>query len=166
MKVHPGTLEALIHFAEIASPNMSHQVKDNEFLSISLEDSAKGLNGTELMQGQVTGGNPELRIIEQSSVTQETSSKHGITKLVHVVVKNLTFTMEVASNAALDLTKWNFEAKLLYDFDRDDDQAKEVSFVKNEPLDYKVNIADGGQKAIVELKIKVLTSQHEDMLFR
>jgi len=58
------------------------------------------------------------------------------------------------------------EAKLLYDFDKPEDSKMEVSYVKHQPLEYKVNISESGLKAIVEIKIKVLTSQHEDMLFR
>jgi len=51
-------------------------------------------------------------------------------------------------------------------FDKDTDPKLEVSYVKNEPLEYKINLFDSGTKAVVEIKIKVLTSQHEDMLFR
>jgi hypothetical protein len=66
----------------------------------------------------------------------------------------------------LDLTRANLSTKLLYDFDRDGDPKVEVAYVKNEPLECKVNIMEQGTKAIVDVKIKVLTSQHEDMLFR
>jgi len=113
----------------------------------------------------VTPG-PQLVIISQGDVANEHFSKNGVTKQVRVVVKNLVFNMEVSSS--VDLTKCNLEARLLYDFDREEDAktALEVSYVKNEPLEYKVSLTDGGYKASVELRIKVLTSQHEDMLFR
>jgi len=113
----------------------------------------------------VTAG-PQLVIISQGDVSSEHFSKNGVTKQVHVVVKNLVFVMEVSSS--LDLSKCSLEARLLYDFDREEDAkaALEVSYVKNEPLEYKVSLTDGGYKASVELRIKVLTSQHEDMLFR
>jgi len=109
---------------------------------------------------------PQLVIISQGDVSSEHFSKNGVTKQVHVVVKNLVFTMEVSSS--VDLSKCNLEARLLYDFDREEEAktAMEVSYVKNEPLEYKVSLTDGGYKASVELRIKVLTSQHEDMLFR
>jgi len=114
--------------------------------------------------GAVTS--PQLVIISQGDVSSEHFSKNGVTKQVHVVVKNLVFNMEVSSS--MDLSKCNLEARLLYDFDREEDakNALEVSYVKNEPLEYKVSLTDGGYKASVELRIKVLTSQHEDMLFR
>jgi len=109
---------------------------------------------------------PQLVIISQGDVSSEHFSKNGVTKQVHVVVKNLVFNMEVSSS--MDLSKCSLEARLLYDFDREEDakNALEVSYVKNEPLEYKVSLTDGGYKASVELRIKVLTSQHEDMLFR
>jgi len=86
-------------------------------------------------------------------------------KKMYMFVKNLAFSIDVESQN-VDLGKANLAAKLLYDFDRDIDPRLEVSYVKNEPLESKVNIFEAGAKAIVELKIKVLTSQHEDMLFR
>jgi len=107
---------------------------------------------------------PQLSIISQGNVSSEHFSKNGITKQVHVVVKNLVFMIEVSSN--IDLSKSNLEAKLLYDFDRDEEDKLEVSYVKNEPIEYKVTLTDQGYKASVEVRIKVLTSQHEDMLFR
>jgi len=112
-----------------------------------------------------------LKILRQDNVSSahhfynsELSIKNGIQKQVFVVVKNLTFPMDISST--IDLSKCNLEAKLFYDFDRDEDPKRLVSFVKSEPMDYKVNITDGGFRATVEVKIKVLTSQHEDMLFR
>jgi len=121
-------------------------------------------NEVEALELAAVAATPILSITSQGNVSQEHFSKNGITKQVHVVVKNLVFVVEVSSN--LDLSKCNLEAKLLYDFDRDEEDKLEVSYVKNEPLEYKVSLSDGGFKASVELRIKVLTSQHEDMLFR
>jgi hypothetical protein len=73
-------------------------------------------------------------------VSEHISLKNSVQKQVHVVVKNLAFQIELAS--AFDLTKVNLTSKLLYDFDRDDDQKLEVSYVKNEPMEYKVNIIE------------------------
>mmetsp|Transcript_20546 Transcript_20546/g.28830 ORF Transcript_20546/g.28830 Transcript_20546/m.28830 type:complete len:310 (-) Transcript_20546:33-962(-) len=107
---------------------------------------------------------PHMQILNQGHVCQEHFAKNGVQKQVHVVVKNIVFIVEIGST--VDLTKCNLEAKLVYDFDNEEDQKLEVSYVKNEPLDYKVNIHEGGYKANLEVRIKVLTSQHEDMLFR
>jgi len=73
------------------------------------------------------------------------------------------FPVELASS--IDLSKCHVDAKLYYDFDRDDSPKVEVGFVKSEPMESRVNVYDG-TKATVEIKMKVLTSQHEDMLFR
>jgi len=88
------------------------------------------------------------------------------------VVKNLAFNIEVGSTIDLSTCPLpGLEVKLLYDFDKLEDvkrpiKEREVSCVKNQPLDYKLKLTDGGKKAIIELKIKVLTSQHEAMLFQ
>lgn len=109
---------------------------------------------------------PQLVITSQGHVSEEHFSQNGVTKQVHVVVKNLVFTIEAVSTVDLSQSKCNLEAKLLYDFDKEEDSRLEVTYVKNEPMEYKVIIGEGGYKATFELRIKVLTSQHEDMLFR
>jgi len=108
---------------------------------------------------------PRIVITTQAAVQHEQFAKNGIQKEVHVVVKNLGFQLEVEAEG-VDMNKANLVAKLIYDFDKDTDPKIEVAYVKSEPMEYKVNILDEGVRAVVELKIKVLTSQHEDMLFR
>lgn len=109
---------------------------------------------------------PKLEITHQSSIHRETISKNsGGQKNVYVVIKNVSFAVELSSN--LDLSTCNLDAKLLYDFDKDAEGPLEVSYVKHEPIEYKININyNNPTKASVDMKIKVLTSQHEDMLFR
>jgi len=125
------------------------------------KDAKKDLNDVD-----VTDVTPQLVITHQGHVAEEHFSQNGITKEVHVVVKNLVFLIEAVSNIDLNQPKCNVEAKLLYDYDKEEDSKVEVSFVKNEPMEYKVTVSENGYKATVELRIKVLTSQHEDMLFR
>jgi len=43
---------------------------------------------------------------------------------------------------------------------------QEVDFVKLKPLEYKVRVNDSGSKVNVECRLKVLSSQLEDMNFR
>jgi len=138
---------------------MAEEVRGDKENHLSLSKAVEAMEFAATMASNA----PQLVILLQGNLTSEHFSKNGIAKQVHVVVKNLVFVIEVGSN--VDLNKCNLEAKLLYDFDREDD-IKEVSYVKNEPLEYKVNILDGGTKATIETRIKVLTSQHEDMLFR
>ncbi len=86
---------------------------------------------------------PSLVIVEQGSVLKELLLKNGVQKQVHVVVKNLPFNIELLAgsnnNTLVDLSKCRLEAKLLYDLDKEDENTKpmEVSYVKNEPLDYR-----------------------------
>jgi len=107
---------------------------------------------------------PQLYVTPHGQMTEEQFSKNGgNNKKVYVVVKNIGFSFDIQAN--FDLTKAGLIAKLLYDFDNEKEKL-EVGYVKTEPFEYKVNMLDNGSKASVEVKIKVLTSQHEDMLFR
>eukprot|EP01117_Protostelium_nocturnum_P001848 TRINITY_DN1232_c0_g1_i1.p1 TRINITY_DN1232_c0_g1~~TRINITY_DN1232_c0_g1_i1.p1 ORF type:complete len:295 (+),score=120.20 TRINITY_DN1232_c0_g1_i1:205-1089(+) len=106
---------------------------------------------------------PSLQILTQNAVAHEKFSKGGVQKQVHVVVKNIVFTVELASS--FELSRAQLEAKLIYDYDRDDQEIVDVPYVKSEPIDSKMIIVES-YKAVSEIRIKVLTSQHEDMLFR
>jgi hypothetical protein len=85
---------------------------------------------------------------------------------VHVVVKNSPFTLTFGSpdgeSTGIDLHKCVVDVKLLYDLEGD----KEVDFVKDKPVLYKTSINQNGAKLTVEARIKVLTSQLEDSLFK
>jgi len=52
--------------------------------------------------------------------------------------------------------------KLLYDMEGE----KEVSYLKTKPIDYKPAINDVGDQITFDVKIKVLSSHHEDNFFR
>jgi len=68
----------------------------------------------------------------------------------------------VAKNCEIDLNHVAFEAALLYDTEGD----KGVDFVKVKPIEYKCVPSEAGDQVAIELRIKVLTSQHEDMFFK
>jgi len=139
--------------------------KEAELLNMTKDNSKNKLaEDLVLASGANMQLGPQMWLNSQSCVSHEHLAKHSVQKQVYVVVKNLMFMIEIGSN--VDLSKSHLETKLLYDFDREDAPKLEVSYVKMEPLEATVNIADGGTKANVEVKIKVLTSQHEDMLFR
>jgi hypothetical protein len=70
---------------------------------------------------------PQLVITSQGHVSEEHFSQNGVTKQVHVVVKNLVFTIEAVSTVDLSQSKCNLEAKLLYDFDKEEDSRLEVT---------------------------------------
>eukprot|EP00005_Dracoamoeba_jomungandri_P001914 CAMPEP_0174262128 /NCGR_PEP_ID=MMETSP0439-20130205/12786_1 /TAXON_ID=0 /ORGANISM="Stereomyxa ramosa, Strain Chinc5" /LENGTH=368 /DNA_ID=CAMNT_0015346777 /DNA_START=106 /DNA_END=1212 /DNA_ORIENTATION=+ len=111
----------------------------------------------------------QLKLLKQSSPTQEKVSKNGLQKNVHVVVKNTPFLMQLAltspllvSGAVLDFKSLAVDVCLCYD----NDSLKQVGFVKTKPLEVKTAISESGDQASLNVKIKVLTSQHEDMFFR
>jgi hypothetical protein len=82
---------------------------------------------------------------------------------IFVVIKNSPFYFQLGtSTGKVDFNQIAFEATLVYDCDG----FKAVDFVKNKPFDFKSNAGENGQILDVEIRIKVLTSQHEDMLFR
>jgi hypothetical protein len=74
--------------------------------------------------------------------------------------------MEVGSS--INLHEVKLYARLYYDNDyvQDFSELKPVDFVTQEPLKYRTFVSDQGDKATVELRIFVLSSQHEDSLFR
>jgi len=110
---------------------------------------------------------PKLVITKQTALAEERYSKNGIQKAVYVVVKNTGFFIELAltglmlDNRVLDFNQLTVAATLLYDCDT----LKEVDYIKVKPLEYTTTI-NGPLSLTVEGKIKVLTSQHEDMFFR
>jgi len=108
---------------------------------------------------------PQLVITKQKTHSEEIISKNGLQKTIFVVVKNspFHFTLGVTgANSKLDFNQIAFEAFLLYDCEGD----KEVDFIKTKPMEFKPTPTENGQQLEVELRIKVLSSQHEDMLFK
>lgn len=109
-----------------------------------------------------------LVMLRQNSLSVEQVYKNGISKRVHVVVKNHPFLLQVGLSGPsyqgqrLDFHRFPVEARLVYDCD----QFKEVAFVKMKPIEFKSNVNDRGDQVTVEIRPKVLTSQLEDMLFR
>jgi len=106
-----------------------------------------------------------LTITKHKAHSEEITSKNGIQKKVHIIIKNspyhLTLTV-VHGLPKVDFGKVAFEAFLLYDTE----SMKEVDYVKVKPMDFKYTPIDSGLQLEVELRFKVLSSQHEDMLFR
>jgi len=100
--------------------------------------------------------------------------------MVHVVVKNSPFIVTLGlssripgpvqrdtlakyiTNDHFDLSKLSFDCALIYDLESE----KEVDYVQNKPFQFKVQAAAGGESANLEIRLKVLSSQHEDTFFR
>jgi len=62
----------------------------------------------------------------------------------------------------VDFSWLTLEASLVYD----SEALKPVAFVKTKPIECKPIVDESGDQATLNMKIKVLTSQHEDMFFR
>jgi hypothetical protein len=109
-------------------------------------------------------GNNLITILKQTSPFEERVTRNGIQRDIHVVIKNSPFVVQigVARNCEIDLNHIAFDCSLLYDTEGE----KGVDFVKLKPIEYKCVPNEGGDQVSVELRIKVLTSQHEDMFFK
>eukprot|EP01107_Rhizomastix_libera_P018440 TRINITY_DN955_c1_g1_i2.p1 TRINITY_DN955_c1_g1~~TRINITY_DN955_c1_g1_i2.p1 ORF type:complete len:404 (+),score=133.96 TRINITY_DN955_c1_g1_i2:40-1251(+) len=82
---------------------------------------------------------------------------------VAVVIKGSPFSVIVANAPSLYSShSIGVECSLLYD----SPDNKMVDYVRVRPLDFKIVNCDQPNCIAIEMKIKVLTSQHEDMLFR
>jgi hypothetical protein len=103
-----------------------------------------------------------VTILKQTSPFEERVTRNGIQRDIHVVIKNSPFVVQmgVSRNCEIDLNHIAFEAALLYDTDGE----KGVDFVKLKPIEYKCVPNEAGDQVSVELRIKVLTSQHEGIL--
>jgi hypothetical protein len=116
-----------------------------------------------------TQATPLLQVLNQTSSSQERISCNGLQKNIHVVVKNAPFTIQLGltnkflGNIPIDLKKFGFDAILLYDSPEPD---KGVDYVKVKPIDFKPTVSENGDSIMAELRIKVLTSQHENSFFR
>lgn len=102
-----------------------------------------------------------VTILKQTSPFEERVTRNGIQRDIHVVIKNSPFVVQigVARNCEIDLNHIAFDCSLLYDTEGE----KGVDFVKLKPIEYKCVPNESGDQVSVELRIKVLTSQHEDI---
>jgi len=105
----------------------------------------------------------DFSILRQESLAKEKFSRDAIQKEVCVVAKGLAFSIDVTSSN-IDFHNARLFGKLYYD--SDDEDFKPIELPKSDPLTYKVFIATTGDRATIECRIYVLTSQHENALFR
>lgn len=105
-----------------------------------------------------------LDLVKQTSLSEEKLTRFGQAIDVHVVVKNSPFQMiSRIRGVSVNLHQFSHDLKLMYDMEEE----KEVSWVKQKPVEYKTSVSeDGAQISLEAIKIKVLSSHHEDNLFR
>jgi len=102
-------------------------------------------------------------IEKQESLAFDKFSKNGQLVDLHLVAKNIAFVIHVA--ATFDLNKYPPTAKLVY-YSSPSEMEKEVEAVKSNTLEIITHVEDNGLKAAVEVKVGVLSSQHEGAFFR
>jgi len=102
-------------------------------------------------------------IEKQESLLEDRVNKNGRPMELHIVAKNIAFCMNIEAN--FDLVENPPSCKLIYDFEDNEDK-REVEALKSSPLEYTTHVDETGFKAVVEIKIGVLSSQHEGANFR
>ncbi|EGC29648.1 hypothetical protein DICPUDRAFT_95900 [Dictyostelium purpureum] len=123
------------------------------------------------LQNQHLGGAPQQSsIISLNSlnpyyaqqVLLQLQKPHNFIKHVHVVVKNTPFNITMRSNdPQFNFHNYVIKATLLYD----SDPPKMVDFIHNEPLQYVATVSDDGTEVTVEVKVGILSSQHQGSMF-
>lgn len=121
-------------------------------------------NGLKVVEGK-------LSVVKQTCLAEENYTVNGKQKNVHVVIKNQPFFVELAvcgnlsSTDRLSFRHLTIEANLLYD--TPDNSIKEVGWIKVKPLEYQGHMDEHDDlKFKLEVYIKILSSQHEDSLFK
>jgi hypothetical protein len=108
----------------------------------------------------------QLKIVRQHSLAREKFVSNGTQKDVHVVVKNSPFFIDIGLNewhtGISNFSSIAIVAKLMFDTDEE----REVVFIKRKPLEFKAQLSDDGKLMTCEIRLKVLSSQLEDMHFR
>lgn len=107
---------------------------------------------------------PSFCIEKQESLAEDKFSRNGQTIDLHLVAKNIAFVINVA--ATFDLAKYPPTAKLIYDSPSFEQDEREVEAVKSASLEILSHVDETGFKAAVEVKVGVLSSQHEGSYFR
>ena len=97
----------------------------------------------------------------QHKLPKETRTEmNGQTKEVHVVIKQSSFIVMI-SNDNISLKDCLVECILVYD----NDDTNEVHYINQKPITSSTQITNQ-HRITCEIKISVLSSQHEDMLFK
>jgi len=105
----------------------------------------------------------KIIVEKQESLAQDKFAKNGRTKQLHIIAKNIPFSIHVAST--INLNESPLHGVLYYEFEKEEDQ-KEVETLKCQPLTFTAKVNDKGDKASVEIRISELSSHHDGAFFR
>ncbi|KAL6055985.1 hypothetical protein QOT17_016402 [Balamuthia mandrillaris] len=163
--------------AQTPQPNLLEEEAEEE------GDETQSSEGEEQAEELLFG--PRLHILEQRSLAKEeqtiedgtATTEEGTpatrTKVVHNVVKNTPFVVRVGLQSCEEAaplafnfnTTHSLEVALCFDCE----ELKEVPFLNQKPVDYKVRSVTNANKEVelnVDVKIRVLSSHCEHMMFR
>ncbi|KAL6074080.1 hypothetical protein QOT17_004465 [Balamuthia mandrillaris] len=163
--------------AQIPQPNLLEEEAEEE------GDETQSSEGEEQAEELLFG--PRLHILEQRSLAKEeqtiedgtATTEEGApatrTKVVHNVVKNTPFVVRVGLQSCEEAaplafnfnTTHSLEVALCFDCE----ELKEVPFLNQKPVDYRVRSVTNANKEVelnVDVKIRVLSSHCEHMMFR
>ncbi|EFA78178.1 putative transcriptional regulator [Heterostelium album PN500] len=146
-----------------ASPSSSSNITTSSPIPNNISINNSPVNQSNSSPSAMQSSNKRISITQQTCLVEEKFSKNGVQKNVHVVVKNNPFllTLTLLDNS-LNFHQLSPEVHLVYD----SENLKEVDSATMKPLEYKTRANEEGDQLTVELRIKVLSSQLEDMLFR
>eukprot|EP01104_Vermistella_antarctica_P015697 TRINITY_DN5209_c0_g1_i2.p1 TRINITY_DN5209_c0_g1~~TRINITY_DN5209_c0_g1_i2.p1 ORF type:complete len:532 (-),score=117.96 TRINITY_DN5209_c0_g1_i2:74-1600(-) len=121
-------------------------------------------------------------LVKQTGSSEENTARKGDQKKVYVVVKEETFTMEIGLQSPVpyppvNLFTYSYDAVVVYDADvvakaYGSNEAvlyqgyKELDASKSKPFEMKTTINPNSQVITAEVKLKVLTSHHDNSCFR
>ncbi|KYQ89542.1 putative transcriptional regulator [Tieghemostelium lacteum] len=146
-----------------SNSNNNTNINISSPISISNGSSINSPTTSSVSPSMPTNGSKRMILAQQTCLVEEKFSKNGVQKNVHVVVKNNPFLLIVnLLDPSLNFHQLSPEVHLVYD----SESLKEVDSATVKPLEYKTRSNEEGNELTIELRIKVLSSQLEDMLFR
>jgi len=104
----------------------------------------------------------KLILEKQQSLAQDHFRQNGVETVFHIVAKNTPFLFHISAPNEVNINMCPLIAKLCYNSELDQ---KEVETLKSAPLEYTSHVSPSQNSAIVEMKISVLSSQHERSFF-
>eukprot|EP01096_Ripella_sp_DP13-Kostka_P015670 TRINITY_DN741_c3_g1_i2.p1 TRINITY_DN741_c3_g1~~TRINITY_DN741_c3_g1_i2.p1 ORF type:complete len:456 (-),score=210.04 TRINITY_DN741_c3_g1_i2:490-1857(-) len=133
----------------------------------SLAEEKLGQEGEQKLVHIVVKNTPFLIHLElqplSSSTTPSLSTSGNFLQQQHTHLMDQDQHMHYLSlQSSLNFSNIHIDASLVYD----SPDLKAVDFVRAKPLDFKAQPLDKPDSLTLETRIKVLTSQHEDMMFR
>jgi len=110
---------------------------------------------------------PMVELVKQEALAVEPTIINGRQQYVHVVVKNAPFNIQLRSVlnnpsiSPINFQQTTIQAQLYYDCD----PPKVVDYIHHEPMQYVSVVSTTGNEISVEVKIGILSSQHQGALF-